>query len=327
MDNLLERIRSVKCLVLGDLILDKYIFGQVSKISREAPIPILQVESEEYRLGGAANTANNLKQLCDEVFVGGIIGADFFSKKLKELLEVKGINCKYLREVDNKSISVKQRFVAKKHQLLRVDYDSNLQASRDLMVDLLNSLEEDLGQFDCILVSDHDLGSISSAVFDRFYDWRQKALVSLDNRPLFLDTRHTNFPNLKYTSVLKFNELDASMVYGSKLANLSDLSKFAEKIFSKNLSEALIVTLGEKGCFWATKDKSEYLEAAKVEVSDVTGAGDTFLAVCGLGFVVSKSLSISCRLANRASAKVVSKFGTAVVAKEEISEEIKNLLW
>lgn len=309
---LFEGFKGLRIAVVGDAILDKYVFGKVERISPEAPVPVFEIEREEFRAGGAANVALNLKALgVGSVALFSRIGKDPEGAILKNLLKEKNIESRFAESKDVPTIR-KTRLIAKAQQLIRIDREK-----RDpLREEEVNFLFEELKNFrpHAVVVSDYAKGVFVKPLAE--------GIKSL-SIPTFVDPRPRNInlykgftcitPNLK-----EFEEIR------SLLKVEGDFETSAREVRELLDLERLVITLSERGIALVGKEVA-YFPATAREVFDVTGAGDTVVATLSAVITLTGDWRLACRLSNIAAGIVVGKLGTAVATPEEIEKEFKRL--
>ena len=303
----LERLQELKILVIGDLILDRYLYGKVERISPEAPVPVVEVEKEEVRPGGAGNVSANLADLGVETFITGVIGKDPAGERILELLKSKGI--KPLLVTDSRPTTQKTRIVSLSQQLLRIDREERTPVGGKALEELVEVLRE--GDFDGVIVSDYAKGVIVGGLMDLL---REKGLFfSVDPRPV-------NRELYRGASLMTPNEKELK-------AMTDPLSK--EGVEERGLKlkeslelETLVVTRGPRGMSLFREGIKHFPARAK-EVYDVTGAGDTVIAVLTAVYLAEGDWDIACEMANLCAGIVVGELGTATVTPEEILRELE----
>lgn len=304
----------VKVLVVGDVILDEYVYGKVERISPEAPVPILRKDNSEVRLGGAANVAANCVALGAETKLFSIIGKDEDAELLKELCKEKNI---YNLFCENEEINTprKTRFVSDGQQILRVDKESKGKFLKE--IPKIKSFLCHLDEVDVVIVSDYNKGCVNAMLMD-FLKENYKTIV--------VDPKPANLEFYSGVSLVTPNRKEAIEMIGESVEDLRDEHIESLAILLKS---PVLVTLGEDGikyCDYFLKSsfaldstnengpsKIKRFSAVAQEVFDVTGAGDTVLAVVGLGMATNMDINSICKLVNKAAAQVVVKFGTATV--------------
>ena len=298
---ILDAFKSLKIAVVGDVMLDHYLFGNVERISPEAPVPVVEVLSEEYRLGGAANVASNLASLNVQTFLCGIVGNDnaniIMSKRLKEL------NIENLNIISDKPTTQKTRIIASHQQLIRIDWEDRT-PFLDFKI-ILDKLPKDV---DGIIVSDYAKGTITENLCQALV--KHYPFVSADPKP-----HHKNF--YRNLSVITPNEKEAKA-----MLNEEDILTLGKNLKTELNLTYLAITLGPKGVAFFEDGAVHTYSAKAKEVYDVTGAGDTFLAVLTAALLAGAKTNEACELANTAAGIVVSKIGAASTTMEEILENI-----
>ena len=301
-------------LVVGDVMLDKYIYGDTSRISPEAPVPVFSLESEDIRLGGAANVALNLSNIGCNVSLMGFIGFDTESSKILKILELEKIDNRLIR-LENFSTILKTRLVSKSQQLLRIDKEKKVTNSES--EPLLYEFKKIYKNYDLILFSDYDKGALQSI--------QELILLCKDsNIKVIVDPKQKDFKKYSGADLITPNLREFEMMVGH-CANEEELRLNSEKLIKDLSLNALLVTRGENGVS-LLKNNGEYFsyKALALDVFDVTGAGDTLIAFTSACLAVGLSFKDSIYLANIAAGKAVNKFGTATVSVEEIKEFLQN---
>ncbi len=301
----LQRFKNLRILVVGDVILDRYVFGKVERISPEAPVPVVEVQREEFRLGGAGNVANNLASLGIKTYLLGVVGQDYGRHIIRGLLKESGIE-DLLVEDPNRPTTEKTRIVALSQQLLRVDSESRDPIHGQILEKFLNRLEVSV---DGVIISDYAKGVVVKQLIDKV---KQKELFfSIDPRP-------QNKNLYMGASLMTPNEKEArSMFAGETLQELGWGLKRELRL------DTLVITLGAKGMALFDKEYKVFPARAK-QVYDVSGAGDTVVAVLTACALAGVDWEGACELANLCAGIVVGKLGTAVVKPEEILQSLEE---
>ncbi|MFA5747952.1 MAG: PfkB family carbohydrate kinase [Candidatus Absconditabacterales bacterium] len=302
-----------KITVIGDAVLDNYIYGNTDKKNPESPMPLLIVEEEEYRLGGASNVANNIASLNGGVNLISIIGKDENGKKFKKLCEKNKINLIGIIS-DNPTIT-KIRFIDSqyKQQLLRVDYEKKnnlVNYNAQEIIDILS-----LQKPKYIVISDYNKGIINKNLVEEVKNFSKK-----NGSSILVDTKPQNINLFNGVFLIKPNFKEFCEMIGQKIDNTDENIENYGKEFTKKYNTNLVVTRSAKGSSLITIDGNVFhIKPSEVrKVFDVTGAGDTFIATIAYGLDNGYNLEDAVRLANKASGIVVEKVGTATVTKEEL---------
>lgn len=319
----LKEFKKRKVLVIGDIILDKFTYGEIKRVNPEQPAaPLAKVLSHEYALGGAANVANNIVALEASCCLYGIVGKDDFGKKIKRLCEKKGIILRSFS--NNQQTIVKQRIMAHGQQIARLDHgEKNLEKIKKReKEELIASLEKEIKQYDFVILSDYD-----KQVFDKELSQKIIDLSNSLNIPVLVDPKPSNIECFKNCTIIRPNKYEAEKITGIKYQNEEDhLKKMSEALSNIVNSKYVIITCGKDGIFCYDKEKKEslFVGTKAREVANVTGAGDTFAATLALGLGSGLNLSEAAKLANYSAGVVVEKIGTALPSIEEIKNKIKQ---
>jgi len=323
--NLLNRIaqleaKRMKILVLGDIILDHYEYGEVTRISPEAPVQIVQLDREKYILGGAGNVANNLAVLKTYVLLAGIIGPDQNGQRIKDCLEESSINSCGLIVDEIRPTTVKRRTVSGKNQLLRVDYEQTHPIDSALQIRLLAFVQQNLENIDAIILSDYAKGVLTPELSKQVI-----ALANITKIPIVVDGKPKNARNYTHATLIKPNLKEAKEMMGAN-AHLFQIETMGQSL-SKELDANVFITLGDQGIYAFEKNGKHTIVPAKkvIHVYDVTGAGDTVTAISALGLAHGMSLVDIAELANTGGRLVVQKPGTATVTWEEIRTDLDSI--
>lgn len=312
MSNLFNNNSSSSVLVIGDVMLDKYMAGDSERISPEAPVPVVNITHEEARAGGAANVALNIASLDVPVSIISLVGRDKDATELINILESKKVKCNFAAISDHPTIT-KLRVLSRHQQLLRLDFEKPFSSSAGL--DVVNKCADQIKESSVVVLSDYAKGSLShiQSIIE---------IVNKEKKPILVDPKGTDFSKYRGASLLTPNFSEFENVVG-KCKSEEDVVEKARKLMEALRLRALLITRSEKGMtlIESGKDPVNYAAKAK-DVFDVTGAGDTVIAVLAAGLASGLSLARSVELSNIAAGIVVSKVGTATVNTEEIQSSI-----
>lgn len=314
--NKLYKFNEVSVLVAGDLMLDDYISGNVQRISPEAPVPILNVNSEKRKLGGAGNVVNNLTTLSANTRVLSCIGQDGNGSELLEILKQKGADVRFVMQAANISTTTKTRIVARNQQVVRLDRET----AGSHLTDFIDYVKENIGQIfskiDVVVLSDYGKGVLSDEICQLLISQAKKNSI-----PVFVDPKGRKWKKYTGASICTPNLSELSDMCDMRLEQYmeDEIYNQALRLCKEHNLEYLLVTRSEMGMslICKTGEKIDF-PAVKKEVVDVSGAGDTVISVMSLGVAVGLTLNECCRLANLAASVVVSKFGTATVSLSEL---------
>ncbi len=330
----LSRVRQIlsaatktRALVVGDAMLDHFVWGHVGRISPEAPVPVVDFARESFIPGGAANVARNLAALNVPTELFGVVGQDTAAAQLKELLREQKIGCDGLLANDGRATSVKMRIVAHQQQVVRLDRESRAELDARTTGRLLAALDTKLRRSAAVIVGDYGKGSITQALLEEIKSRCRKHGVWLS-----LDPKPVHELNLKGLSLITPNRKEAF-----ELANLPDDTRNANPLADRNLMAAverllkelrpvlLLVTLGELGMLLCQSgQKPFHIPTQAQEVFDVSGAGDTVIATFTLAIAGGASPLEAAIISNHAAGIVVGKVGTAVAMPEELLSSFRN---
>ncbi len=306
-----ERLARVRAAVVGDVMLDRYWRGLVERISPESPVPVVDVQSTDYRLGGAANVAANVVGLGASCTVVSIVGEDEAGRILCEMLERSGIQGRVIRSSDVRTIE-KLRIVARNQQLLRVDFESR--PTHELLSRSLADVENCIGSIDLMILSDYGKGGLTH--IGRMIDLARAASVTV-----VVDPKGADYDRYRGASLVTPNLREFELA-GGVVDSEETMAQSATEMAQRYELGGILVTRSEKGMTLYTADGRRVHSPAQArEVFDVSGAGDTVAAVVGVGLAAGLSHESLLDLANRAAGQVVGKFGTAVVELEALDAE------
>ena len=301
-----------KITVIGDVMIDWYLHGESSRISPEAPVPVVNFKESKFQLGGAANVANNLKHLEIEPFLIGAIGNDHFGSLLKEHLKAEKIKFNLLTEKSFQTIC-KQRLMSSNQQLARIDYEKYFHGSK--LTNIFNTFIKNIAKTDLIIVSDYGKGTIFNA---------RKLIQSAKKlkKKILIDPKGKDFTKYKGANLITPNKAEFENIMG-KVGSKRDLANKAKKMLEHLNLESLIVTLGSEGMYVLTKSNKkiigDFINAYPQEVFDVSGAGDTTISALGAALSEGNDIFSAAEFANLAASISVSKLGTSTVSKDEVT--------
>ena len=305
--DLRARLKKAKVLVVGDAMLDRYLFGEVERISPEAPVPVVRVTREEDRLGGAANVALNVKALGPGVTLITVVGDDEPARRLESLLKTQAVEVILGR--DQKLFTcVKLRVIGRAQQLVRVDFEN--QPDHEVLADMLSDFARVVPQYDAVLFSDYGKGGLTHIP-------RMIELARAAGKPVLVDPKGDDYSRYAGATVITPNRAELAQVIGAWKTE-ARLEEQVQRLRQGNRLEGVVLTRSEEGM--SLFDGAGHLQvpAQAREVFDVTGAGDTVIATLAAMLACGMSLREAMPVANRAGGIVVGKFGTATVSYEEL---------
>ncbi len=322
-NSVLKQLAGAKVLVIGDVVLDHFVWGEVDRISPEAPVPVVRVLREDDMPGAAANVAINLASIDAKPIMLSIIGDDSDGDHLRELLLNNNVDCNYLTVDSGRKTTRKTRIIARSQHVVRVDWDSKIDNDVISRHNILSSIKKALADCEAVIVQDYNKGMIQQSVFD---------LLKEADVPIIIDPNR--YHSIKYSGTIATPNADeAEILSGVNIGNYSvadRLPEISKAIFERHNLDQLIITLSEKGLALCSKNgEIKTMPVAKTHnVYDVSGAGDTVVATLAAALAKKVDAWDACKIANAAAAIVVGKMGTATTTRLEIQEllnEIGNL--
>lgn len=306
-------LRKARVLVVGDVMLDRYLFGEVSRISPEAPVPIVKVVRQEERPGGAANVARNAAALGAQVSLLSVIGVDEVGERLRELIAKEGINASLWQD---KSLATtrKVRVIGRQQQLLRIDFEQT--PSQEILMKKLGVYRKLLNECNVVILSDYGKGGLTHIV-------RMIELAHRYGKRILVDPKGDDYSRYKGANVLTPNRSELRNVVG-QWSSEADLEKRAQERRLELGLDALLVTRSEEGMTLFDDDGVHHEPAKAREVYDVSGAGDTVIATLAVMVAAGKDLRDAVQIANHAAGIVVGKLGTAVASPDELKRSMKS---
>ena len=318
---LLSQVSGKKVLVVGDLMIDEYIWGAVERVSPEAPVPVVGVKGETLRLGGAANVANNILTLGGAVELCGVVGDDQMGRWLLKDLEGKGVGTRGIVTVHQRPTTVKTRVMAHSQQVVRVDKEVTTPIERSDERVVLGSSESFLSDCGCVVISDYAKGVATTTLIRDLITLAREARV-----PVAVDPKVIHFSTYKNVTVLTPNLLETAAGSGMIIDSIDALLEAGRKIIEKLRCEYLIITRGDQGMtVFEGPDTVTHIPADSHRVYDVTGAGDTVISTLSLAVANGLSILEGAYLANVAAGVVVGEVGTVPVSFERLKERAKEL--
>ena len=303
--------------VIGDVMLDHFVVGQVDRISPEAPVPVVRFDRDEYRLGGAANVANNIAALGGRPSLVGLIGTDDAAMQLKDQLRTAGIDDSGLVADPTRATTRKMRVVTSRNQqVARIDYERDAEPSGRTAEDLLAAVRDAANGARALVLSDYRKGVVSPVVIATAIGAARAA-----GAPLLVDPKLAQPEHYRGASLITPNHHEAELMTQMMIRSPEDVRRAAKSLHERT-GASVLITWGEHG-MWVldtahNEHEEEHLPAVTREVADVTGAGDTVVAALAMGLAAGASLVEAARLANQAAGLVVGRFGPATVTTEEL---------
>ncbi|RKY39833.1 MAG: D-glycero-beta-D-manno-heptose-7-phosphate kinase [Candidatus Omnitrophota bacterium] len=320
---LIRRFKQARILVIGDFILDQFIWGDVSRISPEAPIPVVFVHKKTFMLGGALNVVSNIYSLGGKVYACGVVGKDAGARILLNELRKKGIETEGVIIDKNRPTTLKTRIIARHQQVVRVDEEKIAPLSSDDFSQFLDYLKRKITEVDLILIEDYGKGVITAELLEEI-----GRLNKVYNRMITVDPKEEHFSYYKGVNAITPNYQEALKAVQSLCPGKTRIEKvedIGKKLLQKLRCKAVLITLGEKGMCLFEKSKVIHIPTIAQEVFDVSGAGDTVIATFSLALCAGATMKEAAYLSNYAAGIVVGKVGISAVSSEELRRKIEEL--
>jgi len=313
-----------KILILGDIMLDEYLFGTVSRISPEAPVPVVEITSDRYLLGGSANVAANIRAIGDEPVLLGTVGEDEASVKLFQLLKEKRISSDFVVNDPSRRTTFKTRVIANNQQVVRTDRENLHELDKDIEAKVLNRFKAVADEISAVIISDYGKGVITLSLLERVIQ------ICLE-KDIFIavDPKETHFHNYRKVSVITPNHHEAGFAYGKRIRTEQDLAEVGTGLLEKLQAKSILITRGADGMsIFRSGEEPTHIPTFARKVYDVTGAGDTVIATFVSAVCAGADLVEAAVVANAGAGITVAEVGTATVTvpllKAELVHNIRN---
>ncbi|MEO8147635.1 MAG: bifunctional ADP-heptose synthase [Bacteroidia bacterium] len=322
-NELFKTISRLKVLVVGDVMIDAYVWGKVDRISPEAPVAVVAVEKKEKRLGGAANVAINIQALDATPFLCGIVGKDVDGDEFISMMKAQGMKPDGIIKLSKRRTTVKTRVIGNNHQLIRVDeeslHDLNDEESKIFASKIISLLDK--FKIDVVIFEDYDKGALNKNVIDAVTNAANAKGIKIT-----VDPKKKNFADYKNVSLFKPNlgELKTGLKIDLDKTDASSIRNATSTFIKKNNFEMMMVTLSEHGVYYSTKNKAEIIPAHIRNISDVSGAGDTVISVASCCLAAGIDSRNIAAIANLAGGLVCEKVGVVPIDKQQLMDEIEK---
>jgi D-beta-D-heptose 7-phosphate kinase/D-beta-D-heptose 1-phosphate adenosyltransferase len=314
LSELVERLAGRSVLVVGDLMVDHFVYGRVTRISPEAPVPVVQFEREDFRLGGAANVAANIVALGGRASAAGVVGDDAQAAHLRSELARRAVGVDGVVVDAARCTTRKLRVVTTRNQqVARVDYESDAEVTGDVERALVSRIAAQVQDADALLISDYLKGVVSQTVARTCVREAERRGI-----PVLVDPKVPHIDYYRGVTVITPNHHEAEAVTHMRIRSEDEARIAASRVRERVGCQSVLITRGEHGMWLLAPEGEASLPAEAREVADVTGAGDTVIAALALGLAAGAPLADAARLANRAAGIVVGKFGPATVSAQEL---------
>jgi rfaE bifunctional protein kinase chain/domain len=316
----ISQFPTCRVLVVGDLMLDSFIWGEVSRISPEAPVPVVEVREESQLLGGSANVAHNVAGLGGKAAVAGVIGNDHAGRLLLRLFEEISVSTAGLISEDDRPTTVKTRIIARHQQVVRFDREWRAALKEDTVNRILSYIQEDIPNLDGIIVSDYAKGVVTREFLDRL-----RHMVSGSRVPVVVDPKVQHADLYRSFTMVTPNNHEASQMSGIEIRDEETLIRAGKSLLQQLECESVLITRGKDGMsLFQCDGQIVHIPTVAQRVFDVTGAGDTVIAAVTLGIVAGLSREDAALLANLAAGIVVGEVGTAAISSDQLLAIFQN---
>lgn len=324
-NHIFESFNGLNILVIGDVMIDSYIWGKVDRISPEAPVPVVVLKKSEERLGGAGNVILNIKALGANPIICSYIGNDIKGKRFLEILDEEGISKEGLLQSDHRPTTVKTRIIGNNHQMLRVDEETEEDINAAEEKALLERIEALIAEKDiaAVVFQDYNKGVISEQLIQTVV-----STCTEKNIPVIADPKKKNFLAYKNITLFKPNlkELTEGLHLSKAPADKTELDIAAKQLHAQLNNKTTLITLSDKGIYYSENGSSDIVTGEKIDVSDVSGAGDTVISVVAVCIALDVDINTTSKLANLAGGQVCEKVGVVPVDKALLLQEALRVL-
>lgn len=323
LNDIKANFKNKKIAVIGDMMLDSYFWGDVKRISPEAPVPVLEVENEFYRFGGAANVALNIQKLNGIPLPIGVIGNDNHGSIFSSLLNEANITNEGIIIEDSRPTTTKTRVIAGNQHVVRIDKESKMYLNEEIEKNVYNLFESEINEIDAVILQDYNKGVLTPNLISKII-----MLANKNNILITVDPKFNNFFSYKDVTVFKPNRKEAEEVLGIKIKSDEDISNVGKKLLSKLNAKNILLTLGEEGIAIFQKDKEEIRIPTKArKIADVSGAGDTVISTLTMSIAAGTDILEASYLANYAGGLVCEEVGIVPIEINHLFNIAENGNW
>lgn len=313
-----EQFKEKKILVIGDLMLDRYVWGVVNRISPEAPVPVVEVTNEFIRLGGAANVANNLASLGASPIPIGVVGNDVEGQQLIELMRTLKFATDWIAIDDSRPTVVKTRIIANDQHVVRADRESRISINSSIMNKILHAINCNIQDVDAIILEDYNKGLLSKELIGEII-----AIAKQHQKIITVDPKFDNFFEYKNVTLFKPNRKEAEAALGIKIGSIDQVEQACRLMMDRLACEVVLMTLGDQGmCLLTSKGEFNQIPTKARKVHDVSGAGDTVIGTLTLVLASGGELKEAVTLANHAAGVVCGEVGVVPIEPEKLRESL-----
>lgn len=321
--SIFKRSKGSKIAIIGDVMLDKYVYGTISRISPEAPVPVVDIDKTEFRLGGAANVANNIKALEAEPVLIGVIGNDYDSKHYLDVMRALGLSTVGIIKDNSRPTTAKTRVIAHSQHVLRVDSEIKDDINSSTGKKIIDYLNRNIRSFAAVILQDYNKGVLTSEMISKIISIAKKY-----NKPVYVDPKFHNFFEYRDVTVFKPNRKETADILAMKIDGEESVKEAGRKLIDKLNCEYLVLTRGEKGMMLFDKEKNKTvilnIPTKARKVADVSGAGDTVISTIAVMLAGGANIIEAVMLANQAAGIVCEEVGIIPITKKALLDSYKN---
>ena len=322
LQTILKKSKGKKIAIIGDVMLDKYVYGDVSRISPEAPVPVVDTKKTEYKLGGAANVANNIKALEAEPILIGVIGDDYDSKHYIDVMKSLKLSTVGIFKDKTRPTTAKTRVIAHAQHVLRVDSEVKHSISKEMTNRLLSFVKNNLKNFEAVILQDYNKGVLTKEIINKIIEMSRKA-----KKPVYVDPKFSNFFEYKNVTVFKPNRKEVGDILGMSIDGEKSATDAGRNLIDKLHCEFLVLTRGEKGMMLFDKEKGKTvvlnIPTRARKVADVSGAGDTVISTIAVMLAGGADIIEAVMLANQAAGIVCEEVGIIPIYKKALADSYR----
>jgi D-beta-D-heptose 7-phosphate kinase/D-beta-D-heptose 1-phosphate adenosyltransferase len=313
---LLGSFNGKRIAVVGDLMLDRYYWGSVHRVSPEAPVPVVEVDTESVRFGGAANVANNIQALGGRAYLVGLVGDDHPGSMFRKMLTDQGLETGGIVVDPGRPTTIKTRVIAAGQHVVRIDNESKQDCPGTLSAKLIDAVRENIGSLDGVIIEDYNKGVVTGDVIHAVIDAAVKA-----GKPVTVDPKFNNFFEYRNVTVFKPNRREVEEAVGGKLKTIADVERAGKGLLASLNARNVLLTRGEEGMSLFQSDGTvTHLPTTAEVVQDVSGAGDTVISTLTMALVAGGGITESCVLANCAGGVVVGAVGIVPILPAQLRD-------
>ncbi|RKX28481.1 MAG: D-glycero-beta-D-manno-heptose-7-phosphate kinase [Candidatus Zixiibacteriota bacterium] len=319
-NSIISKIGHAKVMILGDIMLDEYLFGSVNRISPEAPVPVVEIASDRVLLGGAANVAANIRALGNVPILVGTVGEDEAASKLARLLRQHDISGDFCIDDSSRQTTIKTRVMANSQQIVRADREDRQEIDTNIEERIFNRILSISDEIDAVIISDYGKGVVTASLLE-------KVIGVCERKNIFVgvDPHESRFSNYRQVSLITPNHHEAGFAYGRRISSPADLDEVGRGLLKQLKLRSILITRGADGMsLYQTEEKPTHIPTFARRVFDVTGAGDTVIALFVSAVCTGANLTESAIIANAGAGLSVAEVGTASVTKAQLSKELQR---